>query len=234
MRVKKFLWSTVLAVSLFLRTATSSEAFTINTIGTSNGNPGGLPVYNVTGLVQGDTFDIIWDYDTQGQTLSAEATINIVSLTTNSAQVSIDLENTSTIGRITSFGLSVGNFTSLGTGTVGSDLTKFKTSNFPGFQSVDACATSGNNCAGGQNGGIVVGDSDSFTFALNGTFGNPTPTLTLDSFAIKVQSGPNGASFELPGTPGDPGTSTPEPGSLLLLGSGLTGLGFLVRRKKAQ
>ena len=231
MRVKKFLWSTVLAVSLFLHTATSSEAFTINTIGTSNGNPGGLPVYNVTGLVQGDTFDIIWDYDTQGQTLSAEATINIVSLTANSAQVSVDLENTSTIGRITSFGLSVGNFTGLGTGTAGSDLTKFRTSNFPGFASVDACATSGNNCAGGGNGGIVVGDSDSFTFALNGAFGN---TLTLDSFAIKVQSGPNGASFELPGTPGEPGTSTPEPGSVLLLGSGLTGLGFLVRRKKAQ
>ena len=234
MRVKKFLWSTVLAVSLFLQTATSSEAFTINTLPEpSGGIPGGLPVYEVTGLVQGDTFDIIWDYDTQGQTLSAEATINIVSLTANSAQVSIDLENTSTIGRITSFGLSVGNFTSLGTGTAGSDLDEFSTSNFPGFQSVAACATSGNNCAGGGNGGIVVGDSDSFTFALNGTFGS-TPTLTLDSFAIKVQSGPNGASFELPGTPGDPSTPTPEPGSLLLLGSGLTGLGFLVRRKKAQ
>ena len=95
----------------------------------------GCPYYNVTGLVQGDSFDIIWSYDTQGQTLSAEATINIVSLTSNSAQVSVDLENTSTIGRITSFGLSVGNFTSLGTGIVGSDLAKFSTSNFPGFQS---------------------------------------------------------------------------------------------------
>ena len=154
-----------------------------------------------------------------------------MSLTANSAQVSVNLENTSTIGRITSFGLSVGNFTSIGIGTVGSDLTKFKTTNFPGFQSVDACATSGNNCAGGGNGGIVVGDSDSFTFALNGTFGS---TLTLDSFAIKVQSGPYGASFELPGTPGDPSIPTPEPGSFLLLGSGLTGLCFLVRRMKAQ
>ena len=231
MRVKRFLWSIVLTVSLFLHTATSSQAFTINTIGTSNGNPRGLPVYNVTGLVQGDIFDILWDYDTQGQTLSAEATIKIVSLTANSAHVSIDLENTSTIGRLTSFGLSVGNFTSIGAGTSGSDLPAFRTSNFPGYASVDACATSGNNCAGGGNGGIVVGDSDSFTFALNGPFGS---TLTLDSFAIKVQSGPNGASFELPGTPGDPNIPTPEPGSLLLLGSGLTGLGFLVRRKKAQ
>ena len=71
MRVKRFLWSTVLAVSLSLHTATSSQAFTINSIGTSNGNPGGLPVYNVTGLIQGDIFDIIWDYDTQGHSLSA-------------------------------------------------------------------------------------------------------------------------------------------------------------------
>ena len=177
MRVNRFLWSTVLAVSLFLQTATSSQAFTINTLGTSNGIPGGLPVYEVTGLVQGDSFDILWDYDTQGETLSAEATIKIVSLSATLAQVSVDLDNTSTIGRITSFGLSVGNFTSLGTGTFGNDLTKFSTSNFPGFQSVVACATSGPTCAGGGNGGIVVGASDSFTFALNGNFVGSTPHL---------------------------------------------------------
>jgi len=61
MRVKRFFWSAALAASLFFSTVTGSEAFTINTIGNSNGNPGGLPVYQVSGLVQGDSFGIVWD-----------------------------------------------------------------------------------------------------------------------------------------------------------------------------
>ena len=207
MRVKRVLWATVLTVSLFLQTAPSSLAFTITQIGTSGGNPGGLPVYNVTGLVQGDSYSVLWNHVTQGQTLSAQATITIVGLTATSAQVSVTLENTSTIGRMTIFGISVGNFTPPpGTGVPGNFLDAFDATpseialGFPGLQNfVDVCATSGLTCAGGASGGIVFGNSDSFTFALNRTSGS---TLTLDGFGVKVQGGPSGASFELPGTPG--------------------------------
>ncbi|MBM4259780.1 MAG: hypothetical protein FJ147_28275 [Deltaproteobacteria bacterium] len=104
-------------------------------------------------------------------------------MNSNSAQVSVNLKNTSTIGRITSFGLSVDNFTGFGTGTLGSDLTSFKSTNFSGFAAVDVCATSGSNCAGGGNGGIVVNDSDFFTFALNGTFNG---LLNLDRSCLKT------------------------------------------------
>jgi hypothetical protein len=52
------LWSTLLTVFFFLQTATSSQAFTINNVGISGGNPGRLPVYEVAGLVQGDSFTV--------------------------------------------------------------------------------------------------------------------------------------------------------------------------------
>ena len=194
-RVKRLLWSTVLTVSLFLQTATSSQAFTIDTIGISGGNPGRLPVYEVTGLVQGDSFNVIWNLPVQGQTLRAEAAVTIVSLSPAVAQVSLTLANTSTVGRMTIFGLSVDHFVILGIGVPGLDLDTFDDvqsnirTGFPGMANfVDACATSGNNCAGGGGGGgIIVEDGDAFTFSLNGNFAS---TLTLGGFALKFKMVP--------------------------------------------
>jgi hypothetical protein len=230
--------ASALAVGLLAFTSSQAQAaFTITQTGTSGGNPGGLPVYQVTGLVAGDSFDITYDYSSLPW-LDALASITIDSLTSSNANVTVTLTNNSpqigTAGpqntptpRITSFGLSVDNFTGLGTGTAGTLLNSFDNSNFAGGFGTLVCATSGNNCAGGGNGGIGAGGlSDTFTFSLNGNFGT-SPTLTLDAFAIKIQSGPGGASFEVPGTP------VPEP--LTLLGSGIAlGFGGYMKRKLGQ
>jgi hypothetical protein len=55
--------ASALAVGLLAFTSSQAQAaFTITQTGTSGGNPGGLPVYQVTGLVAGDSFDITYDY----------------------------------------------------------------------------------------------------------------------------------------------------------------------------
>jgi hypothetical protein len=227
--------TSVLATGLTVVSMAPAQAFNITQTGTSGGNPGGLPVYEVSGLVEGDSFQVDYDYSTLPW-LAAVADVVVTSLTSSNAKVQVTLTNnsptTGTAGnpatntpRITAFGLSVDNFTGLGGGSsAGAILDSFDDGNFPGFSSVVGCATSGSNCAGGGQGGIGAGGgSDTFTFSLNGSFG-ATPSLTLDAFAIKIQSGPNGDSFEVPGTP------IPEP--LTMLGSGIAlGFGSYLKRK---
>ncbi len=90
-----------------------------------------------------------------------------------------------------------------------------------------ACTTAA-SCTTGQGGGILAGDSDHFTLVVSGAFGS---SLTLDSFAIKIQGGPNGAggdSYQLPGTP----IMMPLPAALPLFLSALAGLALLGRRRK--
>jgi len=98
----------------------------------------------------------------------------------------------------------------------------------------------------GINGGLAAGDTYTFTFEMSGLAS--TFDLNTAGFAIHGQGGLNGCSTKLvidgAGTPNagpyDPACSvtvTPEPVTMTLMATGLAGMsgaGFLRRRKKAQ
>jgi hypothetical protein len=99
----------------------------------------------------------------------------------------------------------------------------------------------------GINGGVAAGDTYTFTFEMTGLASNFD--LNTSGFALHGQGGFNGCSTKLVidggGTqntgPYDPActptTTTPEPVTMTLMATGLAGMsgaGFLRRRKKAQ
>jgi hypothetical protein len=196
----------------------TASAYTIAlTGGNSGGNPGGQPLYEVTGLVQGDAFNVAWS-GVSG--LNVTGMVIVDSLTATDADIRVMLDNNSTpisngSPRVTSVGLLVDGYSSLGSTTTGGTyLDTEDDGNFPGF-TIDVCGTSGSNCAGGGNGGVPAGGSDDFTLQVNGAFGG---TLKLSNFGLKIQGGPGGNSFELAGVPTQ---KVPEPTSALLLAAGL-------------
>ncbi len=232
-------WRTgaVLIAAMGLWWPSGANAFLITQIGTSGGVPGGLPEFEVSGLILNDAFNLTWG-GVAG--LSADGTVSITGLTPTAADISITINNTSTPitvvdPRITSFGISVENIdtgTPLSDTNTGGTFLMFASAlNFPGFTMVDACGTSGTNCAGGGSGGIPVGGSDAFVLSVNGLSGGFIPSFTLDSFAIHIQGGPldnNNDSYQLPGTP----SVVPLPAALPLFLSALAGLGLIGWRRK--
>lgn len=206
-------WCALIICSAALFGAATANAYTISlTGGMSGGNPGGQPLYQVAGLVPGDSFNVAWG-GVSGLNVTGMVTVN--SLTSSAASIQVMLDNLSTPisgndPRVTAVGLAINGYSSLGSTTTGATyLTKEDSSNMPGF-TIDACATSGSNCAGGGNGGIPAGLGDTATMLVNGTFAG---SLTLSNFGLKIQGGPNGNSFELAGVPTQ---KVPEPASIAL------------------
>lgn len=206
----KWIRGGAIGFALLSWTTFASAYMIVNTGGVSGGNPGSQPIYAVNGLLQGDSFSVTW-----GGVVGINVTgvVSVSSLTNNTASISVALNNLSppisgSDPRVTSLGLAFAGFTSIGgTSTGGAFLSVEDDSNFPGF-TIDACATSGGNCGGGGNGGIPAGGSDSFSLSANGSFQG---VLDVSVFALKVQGGPGGGSYELAGVP------VPEPAMLGML-----------------
>jgi len=88
--------------------------------------------------------------------------------------------------RLTAFGFGLtpeGSFSSLANGSI----YQWAFTNFPAFKKVDVCLTSGNGCAGGQNGGLDQGQSspESYSVTINGTF---TSGVTITPIPAKFQT----------------------------------------------
>jgi PEP-CTERM motif len=100
--------------------------------------------------------------------------------------------------------------------------------------STDA-ATLNNNT--GVNAGIFndLGSGNLYASLNVNVYPTPTMDITLDAAALADINAASGGFFSIGGTltPSEAGP-VPEPGSLMLLGSGLLGLGQMLRRKIAR
>ena len=97
----------------------------------------------------------------------------------------------------------------------------------PGFQKVDICAWSTQNCSGGgqQSNLPGLGGTDTFGFRLLGDFSDG---IEISRFAIKFMG--DLGSFEFEGHQPPPTQSVPEPAAMALMGLGALGLAARRRR----
>jgi hypothetical protein len=191
-------------------------------------------------------YDFQWSFNTGTSLLTGTGSMTLSGFNSSALTVTITLNNTSAIGgqggeRLTVFGFGIDPNASSITFADAADggmVDALLGSNFPSLQNVDVCATGGNNCAAGGNGGIFAGTSDTFSIILGGNWGS---SVNIEPVAFKYQTGYGSFEFttttSTTTTSGPPGSGNmPEPGTggLALLGLGLLGAGFAMRRKQAS
>ena len=202
-----------------------------------------LPASATSILITGNTsFTVDWLNPQTTPDLTGSATFTITNWSGSGFVLAVsDIENTMPASpninaRLTSFGFGLTPNASGFTNIVDGDIFSWGFSNFPGFQEVDVCGYSGNNCAGGGNGGLSQGTStlpgDIMSITVLGSFANG---VTFDPVAARFQT--SVGSFEFDSSLRCQGenctpTPVPEPASLTLVVSGLILAAARYRRRK--
>ncbi len=188
----------------------------------------------------GDSFTVEFDGNVEGNDvagLTASATFLVTEFDAASGRVvlAIELSNTTdtslwSTARVSALGFDVsGDIETVST----SGLFQHAVvgGRFPNqFGPVDVCVIDNrNNCSGGRNGGVQIGENGSITLALN--FAGPISSVDLSNFGVRYQSltAPDFGCDEASGT--GHGEVVPEPRLLGLLG--IAGLALLSTRRRA-
>jgi hypothetical protein len=208
----------------------------------------------------GDTFTVSGSQVQGDGSISFTAVFTVLAYDASNITLGIDLSNDSVLGTtltqavITAFGFATDpNATGATGSTTGSNDTatdtdifdNFDLGSIPSLSSVEVCTQADsiqNQCAGGNiNNGLDSGENDLFLINLAGTWGAIT---TISDVGVKFQT--NIGSFEFTGDGqggdgqggdgqgGDGQGGTPEPTTLLLLGSAFAVTAGRLRRVRAR
>lgn len=191
------------------------------------GKSWGTTSLDITSADVGNSYTVDWLDPTSSTgistNLSATGTFSVKSLTSSELLLNITLNNTtpsSFQAAILSLGMTASPNVSaqyIGTSNVFTGISSPGT--FPGgFKNINLCVWAGNNCNGGDiNNGLQSGSSTTFELALTTSTGNLLSSgVDLSQFPVKFQT--QDGSFEFGGSIV---SSTPEPSSFLLAGTGL-------------
>ena len=149
----------------------------------------------------------------RGATLLAQARFTVSNFTSSSFVMTVtNVANTmptspNISARLTAFGFGLTPEVPPGfTNQVGGTIYQWATTNFPAFQRVDVCLSSGSGCAGGGAGGLNQGQStsDSHSVTITGNFTNgatiiPIPAKfqtalgSLETDGVVIDPPPSGA-----------------------------------------
>lgn len=158
-------------------------------------------------------------------------------LGTNTLNFSYELRNTSTSGgsdsRVSGFAFNSNPdvAAATGSGLPGGEFTNINLNgNYPnGINNVEVCLTSNNgaSCAGGANGGALLGDPANGTFSL--VFGGNKSAVTLSDFYVRYQS----LDTREGSASGEEVGAVPEPATWAMLLIGFAAIGGTLRSRKS-
>ena len=172
------------------------------------------------------SYSFNWSYTSAAGLLSGNGTLAVSGFNSHFLTVGVTLNNTSGLAsnRLTAFGFGIdpNAVATLLVDSPDGGLWAAWMTSIPGLAAIEVCAFGGPTCAGGGNGGIYGGNSDSFTLLLAGNWGN---SVNIDPIGFKYQTGAGSFHFTANGG------SVPAPGPLALFGFGLAALVF--RRRVA-